>query len=302
MQIGMQEIENDSGRQCQQAKSGMRYAVSGERCVFPADLTFLLLFWSSKKVGEIRGFTGHEHYPYFKIINMNGRLYDPVIARFFSPDKYVQNPGFTQSFNRYTYARNCPLMFKDPTGYEDEYYYGELPGVEVLDIGPDFDPFDILQRTDDRMSDILLEVFNATHDPITNPNQVRRNFVAALLKSGMYQKPPTPKTPPNIIDSDEGVLLVPISDEYVNTIGLTSTTFGGSVVWAAAETAFGNAGIWTNSLKYMRVGGNLVSGVGTGATLYNVGVKWNNNTDNTADYVDLGASGILLAAGLMLAL
>ena len=25
-----------------------------------------------------RGFTGHEHYPYFKIINMNGRLYDPV--------------------------------------------------------------------------------------------------------------------------------------------------------------------------------------------------------------------------------
>ena len=34
-----------------------------------------------------RGFTGHEHYPYFKIINMNGRLYDPVIGRFFSPDK-----------------------------------------------------------------------------------------------------------------------------------------------------------------------------------------------------------------------
>jgi hypothetical protein len=32
-----------------------------------------------------RGFTGHEHYPYFKIINMNGRLYDPVIGRFFSP-------------------------------------------------------------------------------------------------------------------------------------------------------------------------------------------------------------------------
>jgi len=36
-----------------------------------------------------RGFTGHEHYPEFKIINMNGRLYDLVIGRFFSPDKYV---------------------------------------------------------------------------------------------------------------------------------------------------------------------------------------------------------------------
>jgi RHS repeat-associated protein len=63
-----------------------------------------------------RGFTGHEHYPEFKIINMNGRLYDPIIGRFFSPDKYVANSSFTQDFNRYSYARNCPLMYTDPSG------------------------------------------------------------------------------------------------------------------------------------------------------------------------------------------
>ena len=63
-----------------------------------------------------RGFTGHEHYPELKIINMNGRLYDPVIARFFSPDKYVANSSFTQDFNRYSYARNNPLMYTDPSG------------------------------------------------------------------------------------------------------------------------------------------------------------------------------------------
>jgi len=63
-----------------------------------------------------RGFTGHEHYPQFKIINMNCRLYDPVIGRFFSPDKYVANSTFTQDFNRYTYARNNPLMYTDPSG------------------------------------------------------------------------------------------------------------------------------------------------------------------------------------------
>jgi len=63
-----------------------------------------------------RGFTGHEHYPQFKIINMNGRLYDPVIGRFFSPDKYVANSSFTQDFNRYTYARNNPLAYVDPDG------------------------------------------------------------------------------------------------------------------------------------------------------------------------------------------
>ena len=65
-----------------------------------------------------RGFTGHEHYPYFKIINMNGRLYDPVISRFFSPDQYVQLPEFTQSFNRYSYCLNNPLKYTDPTGQE----------------------------------------------------------------------------------------------------------------------------------------------------------------------------------------
>ena len=47
---------------------------------------------------------------------MNGRLYDPVIARFFSPDNYIANSSFTQDFNRYTYARGCPLMYTDPEG------------------------------------------------------------------------------------------------------------------------------------------------------------------------------------------
>ena len=63
-----------------------------------------------------RGFTGHEHYPNFKIINMNARLYDPVIGRFFSPDNFVQIPEFSQSFNRYSYCLNNPLKYTDPTG------------------------------------------------------------------------------------------------------------------------------------------------------------------------------------------
>ncbi|MDL2231021.1 endonuclease, partial [Bacteroidales bacterium OttesenSCG-928-L19] len=46
----------------------------------------------------------------------NGRLYDPVIARFFSPDPFVQMPNFTQSYNRYSYCLNNPLMYTDPSG------------------------------------------------------------------------------------------------------------------------------------------------------------------------------------------
>lgn len=45
-----------------------------------------------------------------------GRLYDPVIARFFSPDNFVQAPEFTQSYNRYSYCLNNPLQYVDPSG------------------------------------------------------------------------------------------------------------------------------------------------------------------------------------------
>ena len=41
-------------------------------------------------IGLHRGYTEHEMLSEFDIINMNGRLYDPVLGRFFSPDNYVQ--------------------------------------------------------------------------------------------------------------------------------------------------------------------------------------------------------------------
>jgi len=63
-----------------------------------------------------RGYTGHEYLPWFGLINMNARLYDPALGRFLSPDPYVQTPDFTQSFNRYSYCINNPLMYTDPTG------------------------------------------------------------------------------------------------------------------------------------------------------------------------------------------
>lgn len=63
-----------------------------------------------------RGFTGHEHLPYFGLINMNARLYEPFTGRFLSPDPYVQAPDFTQNYNRYSYALNNPLKYTDISG------------------------------------------------------------------------------------------------------------------------------------------------------------------------------------------
>lgn len=63
-----------------------------------------------------RGFTGHEMLFGVDLINMNGRIYDPYTCRFVSTDNYVQAPGFSQSFNRYSYCWNNPLVYTDPDG------------------------------------------------------------------------------------------------------------------------------------------------------------------------------------------
>ncbi|WP_314286526.1 polymorphic toxin type 23 domain-containing protein [Capnocytophaga sputigena] len=63
-----------------------------------------------------RGFTGHEHLQTVGLINMNARLYDPVLHRFLQPDNYVQDPFNTQNFNRYGYCLNNPLLYTDQNG------------------------------------------------------------------------------------------------------------------------------------------------------------------------------------------
>ena len=71
---------------------------------------------SKNDVNFARGFCGHEMLNSFQMINMNGRMYDPVLGRFLSPDNYVQMPTSSQSFNRYSYCMNNPLKYIDPNG------------------------------------------------------------------------------------------------------------------------------------------------------------------------------------------
>lgn len=63
-----------------------------------------------------RGYTGHEHFFDVGLIHMNGRMYDPKLHTFLSVDNYIQDPLNTQSYNRYGYVYNNPLMYTDPNG------------------------------------------------------------------------------------------------------------------------------------------------------------------------------------------
>jgi len=69
-----------------------------------------------------RGYTGHEHLLQFGLINMNGRMYDPLLARMLSPDPFIPNPALSQDYNRYSYVRNNPLKYTDPSGYNYTYW------------------------------------------------------------------------------------------------------------------------------------------------------------------------------------
>jgi RHS repeat-associated protein len=51
-----------------------------------------------------KGYTGHEHLDVVEMIHMNGRVQDPVLGRFLSPDPIVQAPYYSQSLNRYSYV------------------------------------------------------------------------------------------------------------------------------------------------------------------------------------------------------
>ena len=81
-----------------------------------------------------RGYTCHEHLTPLNLIDMNGRIYDPVLARFLSPDPYIQAPDFTQNYNRYAYCLNNPFKYTDPTGelfVIDDFIAGVIIGAMI---------------------------------------------------------------------------------------------------------------------------------------------------------------------------
>jgi RHS repeat-associated protein len=49
----------------------------------------------------------------------NARYYDPEISRFVTADNIIPEEFSTQSWNRYSYVRNNPILYKDPTGHFD---------------------------------------------------------------------------------------------------------------------------------------------------------------------------------------
>jgi RHS repeat-associated protein len=66
---------------------------------------------------ESKGWIGERHDAETGLIYLNARYYDPVIARFVSPDWWDPNkPGV--GTNRYSYSENDPVNKSDPNGHQ----------------------------------------------------------------------------------------------------------------------------------------------------------------------------------------
>ena len=81
----------------------------------PGDVAALA---AAQDAGRARiGFTGHEPLDRTGFVHMGGRLYDPRLGRFLSPDPVVSEAWSGQGWNLYSYVGNSPLSRTDSTGY-----------------------------------------------------------------------------------------------------------------------------------------------------------------------------------------
>ena len=71
-----------------------------------------------------RLFTGARFDGTIGLYQMGARWYDPALGRWLQPDTIVPDPLSPQDLNRYTYARNSPLVYIDADG--------RFPGVDIF--------------------------------------------------------------------------------------------------------------------------------------------------------------------------
>jgi len=74
-------------------------------------------------------FTGQQWQGTIALYDYGARFYDPLLGRFVSADTVVPGAGNPQNLNRYSYVRNNPLRYTDPTGH---HIFEETPDDPVF--------------------------------------------------------------------------------------------------------------------------------------------------------------------------
>jgi RHS repeat-associated protein len=171
------------------------------------------------------GFTGHEEMDEESLVNMNGRIYDPKIARFLSADPNIDGVEDLQGYNRYSYVENNPLSLIDPSGFDwittNEGNYGigfltistnlnlNLPSIPggISFVGPTSNPLSILGNT--------AVIINVGSSPFKSglPNISIGNNSSTSVNNGrnLSSTNSTPSPSPAVVSSPTGSSQVPSS-------------------------------------------------------------------------------------------
>ncbi len=67
-----------------------------------------------------KGYGGHEMLREFHLINMNGRMYDPIIGQMLSPDPILDENKYLDH-NLFSYAYSNPIKYFDPSGWVEKH-------------------------------------------------------------------------------------------------------------------------------------------------------------------------------------
>lgn len=142
-----------------------------------------------------RGFTDHEMLDQVGLIDMNARVYDPLLGRFMTPDGMIPDPHDLQTYNRYTYVNNRPLSLTDPTGH-----FGTGAGSGVWAGGDD------LSGLWGESADVVED--NAEHQKQQGPNAQAVNSDASSMTGAA---PAAPSQAPNVSQQSNGANIGTVS-------------------------------------------------------------------------------------------
>ncbi len=130
---------------------GSTVAVTGDDGAVEESLVYMP--YGSMRAGINSGvtdfkFTDQELDSETGLYNYRARLYDPMLARFVSPDSTIPDLYDLQSLNRYSYVLNNPLIYTDPTGNSNYSDFGTSNNYG-RDLYDDKQPTSELERSND---------------------------------------------------------------------------------------------------------------------------------------------------------
>jgi len=129
-------------------------------------------------------FTGQELDSETGLYYYGARYYDPVLARFITPDSIVPDQGDPQSLNRYSYGRNNPIYYTDPEGHLFTPYHYINTFVSELIVNPPWAANKIAWR--DLWVDAL-DIINR-HVDFWKGSSNQHNMIGKDPGTGTYQK------------------------------------------------------------------------------------------------------------------